>query len=163
MTKKIFLVILVSLFFNTNVMAQNANQHSPNEKDAQMTVYKSPTCGCCKGWIKHIEESGITTESQDVEDVTPYKMQYGVARDMASCHTAVIEGYFIEGHVPARDIKELLKLKPKGVVGLTVPRMPVGTPGMEMPDGRIDDYNVIAVKKDGTSYVFSSYKKGIRQ
>lgn len=124
-------------------------------------VYKSPTCGCCKTWISHLEKEGLKVTSEDVKDVTPYKDKYGVPRNMASCHTGIIEGYTIEGHVPAWDIERMLKEKPD-IVGLTVPRMPKGTPGMEMNEAndKKDPYDVLAIKKDGSSYVFTSYPNG---
>lgn len=124
-------------------------------------VYKSPTCGCCKTWISHLEKEGFTVTSEDVKDVTPYKNKYGVSRGMSSCHTALIEGYVVEGHVPAWDVERMLKEKPD-IVGLTVPRMPKGTPGMEMNEAndKKDPYDVLAITKDGSTYVFTSYPDG---
>ena len=95
-----------------------------------MTVYKSPTCGCCREWVKHIRESGLRVETHDLGDVSPMRRRYGVPGALASCHTAVVAGYAIEGHVPAADIQRLLRERPK-VVGLAVPGMVVGSPGME--------------------------------
>lgn len=95
-----------------------------------MTVYKSPTCGCCSEWVKHIRGSGLRVETHDLGDVSPMRRRYGVPGALASCHTAVVAGYAIEGHVPAADIQRLLRERPK-VVGLAVPGMVVGSPGME--------------------------------
>jgi len=117
-------------------------------------VYKTATCGCCKKWVKHLEDNGFTVEAHDVEDLVPYKIKGGVTPQMASCHTAYIGGYTVEGHVPAEDIKLLLKTQPK-VTGIAVPGMPVGTPGMEMGD-RVDPHHVIAFDREAY-YVFSSY------
>jgi len=95
-----------------------------------VTVYKSPACGCCGEWVKHIRANGFRVEALDVADVTPIRRRYGVPEELASCHTAVVGGYAIEGHVPADDIKRLLRERPR-VRGLAVPGMVVGSPGME--------------------------------
>ncbi|MEK6550108.1 MAG: DUF411 domain-containing protein [Pseudomonadota bacterium] len=99
---------------------------------AEITVYKSPTCGCCKLWIDHLKSNGFTVKAHDTENVAAHKQQLGVLPELASCHTAVVNGYVIEGHVPAADIKRLLKEQPK-IIGLAVPGMPMGSPGMEGP------------------------------
>jgi len=121
-----------------------------------ITVYKSPTCGCCNKWISHLEKNGFKVKPVDVQDVIPYKIKYGLTPQLASCHTAVIDGYTIEGHVPAKDIRRLLKEKPD-LVGLSVPKMPVGTPGMEQGN-RKDPYKVIGWDKQGKESVFTDYK-----
>ena len=149
-----------------DIPASNSNSKpivsKVSKEDADIYVYKSPDCGCCKTWIDHLENEGMKVAFEDVQDVSPYKDQYGVPYNMASCHTGLIKGYAIEGHVPAWDIERLIKEKPDGVVGLSVPRMPKGTPGMEMDDANSvkDPYDVVAIKSDGTSYVFTSYPKG---
>ena len=120
-----------------------------------VTVYKSPTCGCCSKWIDHLKQNGFKVEAHNVKDVTPYKIQSGVTPELASCHTAIIDGYIIEGHVPASDIKRLLRERPD-VVGLAVPGMPIGSPGMEQGNHK-DKYNVIAFDKKGNKKVFSSH------
>lgn len=99
---------------------------------AEMEVWKSPSCGCCGGWIDHMRAEGFTLKVHDVEDVTPVKMQHGVPGEMASCHTAVIDGYVVEGHVPASDVRRLLAERPKAT-GLAIPGMPQSAPGMDMP------------------------------
>jgi len=123
--------------------------------EPQMTVYKSPTCGCCTKWIKHMEENGFQVTAIDVLEMNIIKEKYGINRQLASCHTAVIDGYVIEGHVPAIDVKRLLSEKPN-VLGLSVPGMPAGSPGMEM-GARVDPYSVIAIGKDGDTEVFNQY------
>ena len=95
-----------------------------------MTVYKSPACGCCGEWVKHIQANGFRVETRELADVAPLRWRYGVSDHLASCHTAVVGGYAIEGHVPAADIQRLLRERPK-VRGLAVPGMVVGSPGME--------------------------------
>mgnify|MGYP000203098569 CR=1 FL=1 len=123
--------------------------------EPEMRVYKSPTCGCCNKWIKHMEANGFQISAIDVLEMNFVKGKYGINRNLASCHTAVIDGYFIEGHVPATDVKRLLSDKPD-IAGLTVPGMPIGSPGMEVGD-RKDSYSVIAVGKNGDTQVFNQY------
>lgn len=122
----------------------------------ELVVYKSPTCGCCGAWIQHMKNNGFTVTFHDVKDVQPYKKKYGVPSDMASCHTAIIDGYVVEGHVPAADVKRLLKERPQ-VIGLAVPGMPVGSPGMEMGN-RKDPYDTVAIQKDGSVKVFQAHR-----
>jgi hypothetical protein len=119
-----------------------------------MTVYKSPTCGCCKEWIKHVEANGFACKIIEMNDVTPIKRQLGVPKNMESCHTAVVGAYLIEGHVPADLIKGLLAKKPV-VLGLSVPGMPLGAPGMET-SGPPRPYKVMAFMKDGSSRLYAS-------
>lgn len=126
-----------------------------SQPTAEITVYKSPTCGCCTKWISHLEENGFKVNAIDKQDVTPIKQQYGVTRELSSCHTALIDGYIVEGHVPASDIKRLLKERPK-VTGLSVPGMPIGSPGMEQGD-RKDPYNVVTFNERGEASIFASY------
>jgi hypothetical protein len=118
-----------------------------------MTVYKSPTCGCCSKWIEHMRSNGFEVKSTDVEDVTSIKTANGVPPEAGSCHTALVGGYVLEGHVPADSVKRLLREKPK-VAGLAVPGMPVGSPGMEVPSGQVDRYNVVSFTKGGPTTVF---------
>ena len=140
-----FLLLIVSVgIFTQNVKAES-----------EMTVYKSPTCGCCDKWITHMEDNGFKVSAIDVLEMNIVKEQYGIDRRLASCHTALVDGYYIEGHVPATDVKRLLSEKPD-IAGLTVPGMPVGSPGMEMGE-RKDPYYVIAVDKDGDIEVFNQY------
>jgi hypothetical protein len=121
-----------------------------------MTVYKSPTCGCCQNWVDAVKAAGFTVEVHDVDDVTPIKDDAGVPADKRSCHTAIIDGYAIEGHVPPATIKKFLAEHPKAA-GLAVPGMPVGSPGMEMPGQAPDHYDVIAFQVNGSSSVYESH------
>ncbi len=116
-----------------------------------VTVYKSPTCGCCSNWIAHLEAAGYTVEAHDHNDLRPIKAEFGVTPELGSCHTAVVEGYVIEGHVPADAIARLLEERPD-VVGLAVPGMPVGSPGMEGPNPQ--PYEVLAFDAEGNVSVF---------
>jgi hypothetical protein len=122
----------------------------------KIDVYRSPTCSCCGKWVAHLKESNFQVKDNVTEDVQGIKDKYGVSKAMASCHTAVVNGYVIEGHVPANDIKKLLKIKPH-VVGIAVPAMPSGTPGMEM-GGKVDTYNVMSFDKNQNYQVFTHYE-----
>ena len=106
-----------------------------------LKVYKSPSCGCCGAWVSHMRSAGFRGIARDVPDLHPIKKKLGVAPDLWACHTAVIDGYVIEGHVPAREVIRLLNERPKGI-GLAVPGMPIGSPGMEQGDRR-DPFQVI--------------------
>lgn len=122
-----------------------------------MRVWKDPNCGCCKDWIAHMEQSGFSASVAD-EGNNAARTRLGVAQKFASCHTALVQGYVIEGHVPVADIQRLLKEKPKAL-GLAVPGMPIGSPGMDGPayGGRRDAYQVLLIQKDGSAQVFTSY------
>ena len=102
------------------------------EPKPEVQVYKSPTCGCCEKWVEHLRAEGFTVRTSDVADVTPIKLENGIAPELSACHTAFVGGYVVEGHVPASDIRRLLAERP-AVAGLAVPGMPVGSPGMEGP------------------------------
>lgn len=119
-----------------------------------LVVYKSPTCECCHRWVEHMRENGFRVVVHDVTDVAPVKEQHGITADLASCHTALVAGYVLEGHVPAADVRRLLRERPS-VVGLAVPGMPAGSPGMEV--GRIDRYDVLAPRRDGAPTVFARH------
>jgi hypothetical protein len=120
-----------------------------------MTIYKSPTCGCCQKWVMHVAAAGFRTAVNDVDDLDAIKTRHGVPAALQSCHTAVVDGYVVEGHVPAADVRRLLKERPK-VKGIAVGGMPAGSPGMEMP-GRSDRYEVTAFRADGTTLRFASH------
>lgn len=121
----------------------------------EVVVYKSPTCGCCKEWVRHLQANGFSVTTHDVANLLPYKTTNGVPITLESCHTAKVGGYVIEGHVPANDIKRLLKERPP-VVGLAVPGMPNGSPGMEQ-GGRKDRYDVLTFDKQGKTGVYAQY------
>jgi hypothetical protein len=121
---------------------------------AQLTVMKSPYCGCCAKWIEHVQKHGFTVKVVDTEDMASVKKRLGVPDRLASCHTTMAGGYFIEGHVPAADIKRLLAQKPEAM-GIAVPGMPAGSPGMEMA-GK-EPYATILIRSDGTTGVFARH------
>jgi len=128
-----------------------------SESDAgDMVVYKDPNCGCCGKWIDHMKAAGYEVEVRNRRDVNPIKTERGVPMGMRSCHTAVVDGYFIEGHVPAEDVTNLLVTKPD-VKGLAVPGMPLGSPGMEVPGREPMRYTVYAVGQDGKTTAFANH------
>jgi len=124
---------------------------------AMVEVWKSPTCGCCNDWIKHLEANGFQIKTYDTGN-TAMRKKLSMPEKYGSCHTAKVNGYVLEGHVPAREIRRLLQEKPKAV-GLSVPNMPVGSPGMDGPEygGRKDPYNVMLVNQDGSAKVYQAY------
>ncbi|NNC73121.1 MAG: DUF411 domain-containing protein [Sphingomonadaceae bacterium] len=119
-----------------------------------ISVYKTPTCGCCNAWVDHLRAADFTVETIDVPDTTPIAGRLGVPDALRSCHTAEIDGYAIEGHVPAADIRRLLVERPDAA-GLAVPGMPLGSPGMEMGDRR-ENYDVILFSRSGGTQIFTS-------
>ena len=118
-------------------------------------VFKSATCGCCKAWVEHLKAAGFDVRVTDVDDTTAARKRLGMPDAFGSCHTGTVGGYALEGHVPAADVKRLLAAKPQAV-GLAVPGMPVGSPGMEVGTRR-DPYDVLLVERNGRSTVFASY------
>jgi hypothetical protein len=123
-------------------------------------VWKSPSCGCCKDWIVHLEKSGFATTVIG-QGNSAARARLGMPQKFGSCHTALIQDYVIEGHVPAADIQRLLKEKPKAL-GLAVPGMQIGSPGMDGPayDNRRDAYQVLLIQRDGSTTVFNTYPRG---
>lgn len=137
-------LLLAAILLSTSALAD----------DPQITVYKSPTCGCCTKWVAHLEENGFEVETTDLNDLRLVKSMSGLKPEQASCHTAKVGGYVIEGHVPAEDIKRLLTERPDAR-GLTVPGMPKGSPGMEAPQP--DHYQVLLLGNDGSTAVFAEH------
>jgi hypothetical protein len=121
-----------------------------------MIVHKSETCSCCEAWVTHVRLAGIPVEVRNEDNLSPIKERLGVPVGKGSCHTAEIDGYLIEGHVPVADIRKLLKERPDAR-GLVVAGMPAGSPGMEAPDGSADAFVVELVARDGTTRPFSEY------
>ena len=117
-------------------------------------VYKSPTCGCCGKWVEHMKANGFKVVTHEMNDVTPHKQRLGVPVGMGSCHTAEVDGYLVEGHVPADDVKRLLAEKPKAK-GLVSPGMPQSAPGMDMPGKQ--PYEIFLVRQDGSTSSFARH------
>lgn len=121
-----------------------------------VTVHKSPTCGCCTGWVEHMREAGFRVEVRDVENLEPVKTRLGIPYGKGSCHTAEVGGYFVEGHVPASDIKRLIT-EQRDAKGLVLPGMPLGSPGMEVPDGTVQSYTVEIIDQQGEATAFARH------
>jgi hypothetical protein len=130
-----------------------ASGPAPAAPAGVMTVYKSPTCGCCSEWIKHMQAAGFEVRTVDLDDLTEVKQASGVPMKLRTCHTAIVDGYVVEGHVPADLVKKMLAEKP-GVTGIAVPGMPVGSPGMELGSTR-EPYQVLLFDKSGTTSVYA--------
>jgi hypothetical protein len=143
----VFLITAVSVYLSMGLFTQPVQAE-------EITVYKSPTCGCCTKWVNHLEKSGFEVNAINRNDMPSIKHKFGIEQKNQSCHTALVGGYVIEGHVPAADIKRLLTEKPD-IHGLTAPGMPMGSPGMEGPHK--DAYDVLAIDRQGKTTVFSSH------
>lgn len=120
-------------------------------------VYKSPTCGCCGAWVDHLKAAGFSVRVVEVDDTAQARKRLGLPEKFGSCHTGVVDGYVVEGHVPAAEIKRLLSSRP-AAIGLAVPGMPIGSPGMEYP-GRSDPHEVLLIDRKGRESVFAHYPK----
>jgi hypothetical protein len=149
--KKCFLAM--ALFLYTNFVYSEASLENGS---VDVEVHRSPTCSCCGKWVEHLKQNNFSVKDIVSEDVQSVKTKYGVTKEMASCHTAIVNGYVVEGHVPANDIKTLLKNKPE-IVGITVPGMPKETPGMEM-GGKKEAFQVLSFDNKNQVKVFNNYK-----
>src|SRR5262245_27087869 len=157
MRKNLFTFGIAALAVVTLGYAAAAQQATSSSALPKVTVYKTSSCGCCKLWVEHLKSSGFDVQAMDVSsaDVRNVSKMAGLKDEDTSCHTAKVGNYVVEGHVPADDIKRLLKEKP-AIAGIAAPGMPKGSPGMEQ--GAKEAYDVIAFKKDGTSTVFAKHK-----
>ncbi len=126
---------------------------APAPGTTAITVYKSPTCGCCAKWVEHMKTNGYTATVIDVEDIEVPMKTYGVPPAAASCHTAIVNGYVVEGHVPADVVGRMLREKP-AIKGIAAPGMPTGSPGMEVPGYKADPYNVVSFDKLGKTALY---------
>lgn len=154
-TMKNIITIIFSFVFLTTVLTacQSENETIHN---AVVTVYKSPTCGCCKDWVTYLEEEGFNVTAIDHDDVDSIKVKYGLTDPkLKSCHTAIVDGYIVEGHVPASDIERLLSTKPSHIKGLSAPGMPQMSPGMASRTPK--DYTVLSFTDSGETAVYSQY------
>ena len=139
------------------------NSSSSLLKNVSATVYKDANCGCCKEWVGYAEGHGLSATAQDVTDLSLFKERYGVPQQMRSCHTAVTtNGYVFEGHVPAKYMAQFLANPPTDSIGLAVPSMPVGSPGMEY-EGKFMPYKVMQLNKDGTTEVYAAIESPQQQ
>lgn len=158
------LLILSTLGFLA-ACGESSTGSSPGATSAQMAqsehfieVWKTPSCGCCAEWVTHLEQNGFTVKVNDVNSTDSFRAALGMPQDFGSCHSAKVGDYAVEGHVPAADIKKLLAEKPEAI-GLTVPGMPIGSPGMEHPDfpSKRAEYDVLLVEKNGGFSSFTHY------
>ncbi len=135
--------------------AEKQTENKNTASLATLKVYKSPTCGCCGIWVEHMQDHGFTTDVTDMDNLNAIKADIGVPNDAQSCHTGVSEsGHFFEGHIPAKLVQRFLQAPPEGALGLAVPGMPMGSPGMEMGDS-FSPYQVMQVNGDGTTVVYA--------
>lgn len=158
----IYKTLFVLLLCITTLSACTPSNSQPTDSQAsvaqassEVVVYKTPTCGCCSKWVTHLEEAGFTVKTTDLPDLTQIKKQFGVPGKLQSCHTAIVDGYLVEGHVPADVVSKMLNEKPE-IAGISVPGMPIGSPGMEVEGRPNDKYDIIAFDKTGNTSVYAS-------
>ena len=153
-SRRDFLQKVAGLFVVAPVALAAANAEPRSNRSAvALTVYKDPECGCCKEWVKHMQKAGFTVTATDTRDMNAIKVKYGVPSALASCHTALVGGYIVEGHAPADVVQKMLAEKPSAR-GIAVPGMPMGSPGMEGPTK--DKYNVMLFDRLGKATVYAS-------
>jgi hypothetical protein len=150
-------VIVGGAVVSTVVARQSGNARPTAGQAPMVDVYKDATCACCNKWVEHLRANGFEVRVTNTRDLASFKTSHGVPRQLQSCHTAIVDGYVIEGHVPASDVQRLLKERP-AIAGLAVGGMPVGSPGMEMPGARAEPYDVVAFDKSGGTRVFASHR-----
>jgi hypothetical protein len=136
--------------------ARVAGETSSMRATPEIVVHRSPSCGCCEKWVDHLRAEGFLVKVIDTNEVGAFRQSLKVPGEHASCHTAVVDGYFIEGHVPGPDIRKLLAGKP-AARGLAVPGMPAGSPGMEVPSGQVDAYETLLIDNEGRASVFARH------
>lgn len=150
--------VISSVFIALLLIACTESESEPKLESVSdfptVQVYKSPTCGCCSKWVAHLEANGFKVKATDVDDMSLVKRSHGIPEALASCHTAIVGDYLVEGHVPAEDIIKMLKQK-TAIVGIAVPGMPIGSPGME--GGNPEAYDVVSFNADGGTEIFSSH------
>jgi hypothetical protein len=149
---------VVAAFFLSALSAALVAQTS--KPAPTMEVYKSPTCGCCSKWVDHVRAAGLTVKVTDLSDdaLASLKAKHGIPRTAQSCHTGLIDGYVVEGHVPVTEVQRMLKERP-AIAGIAVGGMPIGSPGMEVPGRPAQTYNVVTFDKQGALKVFSTQNK----
>lgn len=148
-TKPFYLIGMAALLLIGGILITRG---SDAQELPEITVYKSPTCGCCSKWVTHLEDNGFEVDSIDTPDMRQIKVRYGVPGDLSSCHTALVDGYLVEGHVPADVIKKMIEERPDAK-GITVPGMPIGSPGME--GDTVENYQVILFDRNGGRSVYA--------
>ena len=156
MIKKYLILLFFSLSFSLLSFSENIDISS---EELMLLVHKTPTCGCCKMWMKHVEKNGFTAYGQDHQNLMKIKEKYNIQPQYRSCHTAVSsDGFIFEGHIPSKYIKQFLSEDHPEAIGLSVPGMPLGSPGMEVED-RFMPYDVLILFKDGTSKTYAEIRQ----
>lgn len=150
----IAVILLLGMPFPAIALPTSSNG-SISITNPEITVYRDPGCRCCGGWMDHLKTQGFDPENVPTADMDAIRQQYAVPQDLGSCHTALIDGYVVEGHVPAADIQRLLAERPN-IAGIAVPGMPIGTPGMESEQDR-ESFTVFSFDKTGNPEVFNQY------
>ncbi len=149
----------LTLFGGLAVAATPLVTAVPARARPPMRVHRDPSCGCCEAWVAHVKRAGFEARIEVADDIDAVKRRLGVPEALASCHTAEIDGYLLEGHVPAETIEKLLAERP-AILGLAVPGMPIGSPGMETPGMAPEAFQVIAFSRDGRTSVFADFPRG---
>lgn len=150
------LVSTIVLATLAGLAACGVGESSVDPRLPALVVHKNASCGCCGAWVRHMQHAGFPVKVDNIDNLGPVKERVGIPPAMGSCHTAEIGGYFVEGHVPAEDVKRLLAEHPDAK-GLTVPGMPIGSPGMEVPSRPAQAYDVFLVAKDGSVSMFAHH------
>jgi hypothetical protein len=153
LTGAVFTLTMTAVLFWPK--AETTESNYADDGRTEVVMYKNPGCECCTKWAAHMDSSNFRVQERAVSDLYERKESYGITQELSSCHTAIVGGYVVEGHVPSEDVERLLKEKPDAI-GLTVPGMPIGSPGMEVPGRAADSYEVLLIAKDGSTSVFSS-------
>jgi hypothetical protein len=149
-------VVPIAAFLPNGVaLAQTAQV----DKLPSVEVYKNPSCGCCGAWVTHMQKAGFAVTVREVTDLSPLRERLGIPAEHASCHSAKVGGYVLEGHVPADDVKRLLREKPQAL-GLAVPAMPLGAPGMEVPPEQAQSYATLLLKRNAPAQIYVRHAAG---
>ena len=162
--KRFYAGILIALCFAVLPLSVDAQSTAVavvpllnSETLSEIAIYRSESCGCCTKWGEHVETAGFTIQDKVIENMEAFKQTNGITPELSSCHTAVVDGYVVEGHVPAATIKKMLHERPD-IRGLTAPGMPMGSPGMETVGVKAESFDVLAIAHDGTTTVFDQIR-----
>lgn len=152
----LFTIVFAAALFLTGDKAPEQVEATTKDGKLEVVMYKNEGCMCCTKWADQMNEEEFAVIEKPVPNLNEIKAENGITRELASCHTAFVDGYIVEGHVPIEDVQRLLKERPDAI-GLTVPGMPIGSPGMEVPGREADKYDVLLIAKDGSTTVFASH------
>jgi len=152
----LFTVGLSAALFWPQSEAESVQVQQITDSKLEVIMYKNEGCQCCTKWADHMNEEEFAVIEKPIPNLYEVKEEQGISRELASCHTALVDGYVVEGHVPVEDVQRLLKERPDAI-GLTVPGMPIGSPGMEVPGREADKFDVLLIAKDGSTSVYASH------